>query len=87
MSYAFVDDGVVGYIETRTPLSDLVHPDFLPYYIEIPAELEGTVEPGWLYEDGTFKEPPPPDPEEPSDLPSYEELLSMYSAIERGLTT
>lgn len=89
MSYAFVDDGTVGYIETRTPLSDLVHPDFLPYYIEIPTELEEIIEPGWLYEEGVFKEPPPPepDPEEPSDLPSYEELLSMYSAIERGLTT
>lgn len=87
MSYAFVDDGIVGYIETRTPLSDLVHPDFLPYFIEIPSEFEGVVEPGWLYEDGTFKEPPEPEPPEPSDLPTYEELLTMYSAIERGLTT
>ena len=90
MSYAFVDDGIVGYIETRTPLSDLVHPDFLPYFIEIPEELEGIVQPGWLYEDGGFKEPPTPEPEpepEPSETPTYEELLSMYSAIERGLTT
>lgn len=87
MSYAFVDDGIVGYIETRTPLSDLVHPDFLPYFIEIPAELEDTVEPGWLYEDGTFKEPPPPEEPEPSNLPTYEELLTMAQAIERGLTT
>lgn len=87
MSYAFVDDGIVGYIETRTPLSDLVHPDFLPYFIEIPSEFEGVVESGWLYEDGTFKEPPEPEPLEPSDLPTYEELLTMAQAIERGMTT
>lgn len=89
MSYAFVNSGTVGYIETRTPLSDLVHPDFLSYFVEIPGDMVDKVQPGWLYEDGTFKEPPPPepDPEEPSDLPSYNELLSMYSAIERGMTT
>lgn len=28
---AFVRNGVVGYVETRTPLENLVHPDFLPF--------------------------------------------------------
>lgn len=87
MSYAFVNSGVVGYIETRTPLSDLVHPDFLPYFVEIPDDMTDKVQPGWLYEDGTFKEPPPPEPDKPSTLPTYEELLTMAQAIERGLTT
>lgn len=86
---AFVRDGVVGYLETRTPLSDLVHPDFLPFFVPVPAELEGQVAEGWLYADGIFSAPPEPEPEpsEPSDLPTYEELLTMYSAIERGMTT
>ena len=41
---------------------------------------------GWLYDDGTgtfYPENELP----PSDRPSYESLLTMYSAIERGLTT
>lgn len=87
---AFVRDGVVGYLETRTPLENLVHPDFLPFFVPVPAELEGVVESGWIYENGVFKEPPEPEPElepEPSELPTYEDLLSMYAAIERGLTT
>ena len=87
MSYAFVDDGVVGYIETRTPLSDLVHPDFLQYFIEIPVDLADKVQRGWLYENSIFKEPPPPEPDKPSTLPTYEELLTMAQAIERGMTT
>ena len=88
MSYAFVDSGVVGYIETRTPLSDLVHPDFLPHFVEIPDDMTDKVQPGWLYEEGVFKEPPPPpEPPEPSELPTYEELLAMAQAIERGMTT
>lgn len=62
MSYAFVDDGVVGYIEDRTPLSDLVHPDFLPFFVPVPAELEGQVAEGWLYADGIFSAPPEPEP-------------------------
>lgn len=40
---------------------------------------------GWLYDDetGTFY----PEYElPPSDRPSYEDLLTMYSAIERGMT-
>ena len=87
MSYAFVDSGVVGYIETRTPLSDLVHPDFLPYFVEIPDDMANKVQPGWLYEDGNFKEPPPPEEPEPPEIPTYAELFTMYSAIERGMTT
>ena len=87
MSYAFVDAGIVGYIETRTPLSDLVHPDFLSYFVEIPGDMVDKVQPGWLYEDGTFKEPPEPEPPEPSNLPTYDELLTMAQAIERGMTT
>lgn len=41
---------------------------------------------GWLYDDetGTFY---PENELPPSDRPSYESLLTMYSAIERGLTT
>lgn len=41
---------------------------------------------GWLYDDGTgtfYKE----GTQAPSEKPSYNELYSMYSAIERGLTT
>lgn len=59
---AFVRDGVVGYLETRTPLSDLVHPDFLPFFVPVPAELEGQVAEGWLYANGVFSAPPEPEP-------------------------
>ena len=41
---------------------------------------------GWLYDDatGTFY---PENETPPSQQPSYEDLSSMYEAIERGMTT
>lgn len=40
---------------------------------------------GWLYDDktGTFY---PEDGIKPSEKPTYDELLSMYQAIEKGMT-
>ena len=81
--------------------SKYFHPSFL--FVDAPdyvfegwgydAEAEGdakfikpTPPDGWLYDDetGTFY---PENELPPSDRPSYESLLTMYSAIERGLTT
>ena len=81
--------------------SQYFHPSFL--FVDAPdyvfegwgydAEAEGDarfIKPvppeGWLYDDGTgtfYPENELP----PSDRPSYESLLTMYSSIERGLTT
>lgn len=81
---AFVRNGVVGYVETRTPLENLVHPDFLPFFVPVPAELEGQVAEGWLYADGIFSAPPEPEPEPLPELPpeATDDTAAELAALE-----
>lgn len=57
MAYAFVRDGIVEFIEERTPLNELYHKDLLENFIPVPTELEQDICTGYLYKDGEFVEP------------------------------
>ena len=61
--YAYVQDGIVLDVEKRTQdprvkLESLYHPDFVPFFIEIPYAQWDYVTKGWSYsEEKGFQSP------------------------------